>query len=421
MIGFVIAGLVLALVAVLALLWPLLRARRGGVDGGLQARRKALQGAFDAGVLSREEFEAKRAALEAEAPAQSADVARPGAKHVLVAIAVVLPLAAVGLYAMLGRPDAVSISGTPTIAGMSAAMPASSGMPATDAAQKPGMDMSAAIDSLRAKLDKNPADADGWLLLGRAYESMGRNADGRQALEKAYALAKDRPAIEIAYAEALALASPERRIDGKPLEMIRHALQVEPDNQDGLWLLGMSDYQQGRYAEAIASWEKIRVQLGPDSDVLQSVTGMIADARAHLPGGDAAAVAMPAAGGASMPAAASQGGTLRLRVTLADALRAKAAPGDAVFVFAKAVGGPPMPVAIKRLQVSALPADIELGDADAMVPTMRLSNFPKVSVAARVSKSGDASPHTGDLQAAPVETATANANVIAVSIDSVVP
>lgn len=411
MIGFVIAGLVLALVAVLALLWPLLRARRGGVDDGLQARRKALQGAFDAGVLSREEFEAKRAALEAEAPAQSVDVVRPGTKRALVAIAVVLPLAAVGLYAMLGRPDAVSISGAPA----TAAMPASSGMPPADTAQKPGMDMSAAIDSLRAKLDKNPNDAEGWLLLGRAYESMGRNADGRQALEKAYGLAKDRPAIEIAYAEALALDSPERRIDGKPLEMIRHALQVEPNNQDGLWLLGMSDYQQGRYAEAIASWEKIRVQLGPDSDVLQSVTGMIADARAHLPGGDAAA------GGDSTPAAATPGGTLRLRVTLADALRAKASPGDAVFVFAKAVGGPPMPVAIKRLQVSALPADIELGDADAMVPTMRLSNFPKVSVAARVSKSGDASPHTGDLQAMPVETATANANVIAVSIDSVVP
>lgn len=417
MIGFVIAGLVLVLVAVLALLWPLLRARRGGVDDGLQTRRKALQGAFDAGVLSREEFEAKRAALEAEAPAQTASSAHPGTKRVLVAIAVVVPLAAVGLYTMLGRPDAVSISGAPA----TAAMPASSGMPPADAAQKPGMDMSAAIGSLRAKLDKNPNDADGWLLLGRAYESMGRNADGRQALEKAYGLAKDRPAIEIAYAEALALNSPERRIDGKPLEMIRHALQVEPNNQDGLWLLGMSDYQQGRYAEAIASWEKIRVQLGPDSDVLQSVTGMIADARAHLSGGDAAAAATPAAGGASMPAATTAGGTLRLRVTLADALRAKAAPGDAVFVFAKAVGGPPMPVAIKRLQVSALPADIELGDADAMVPTMRLSNFPKVSVVARVSKSGDASPHTGDLQATPVETATTNANVIAVSIDAVVP
>ena len=417
MIGFVIAGLVLVLVAVLALLWPLLRARRGGNDDGLQTRRKALQGAFDAGVLSREEFEAKRAALEAEAPAQTADVAHPGTKRVLVAIAVVVPLAAAGLYAMLGRPDAMSISGAPA----TAAMPASGGMPPADAAQKPGMDMSAAIDSLRAKLDKNPNDADGWLLLGRAYESMGRNADGRQALEKAYGLAKDRPAIEIAYAEALALNSPERRIDGKPLEMIRHALQVEPNNQDGLWLLGMSDYQQGRYAEAIASWEKIRVQLGPDSDVLQSVTGMIADARAHLPGGDAAAATLPAAGGASMPAAATSGGTLRLRVTLADALRAKAAPGDAVFVFAKAVGGPPMPVAIKRLQVSALPADIELGDADAMVPTMRLSNFPKVSVVARVSKSGDASPHTGELQATPVETATTNANVIAVSIDAVVP
>ncbi len=406
---FVVAVLALVLIAGAALLWPALRS---GADP-LRMRRKALQDAFAAGVLSQAEFDAKCAALATEAP-MATDGGRTGSKRLLIALAVALPLAAIALYVAIGRPDALSTSGKPSAAVMS---PAAEGMPAADGGQKPGMDMQAAIDSLRAKLDKNPNDADGWLLLGRAYESMGRNDDGRKALEKAYALAPDKPAIEIAYAEAMALGSADRRIDGEPLRMIRHALQVEPDNQDGLWLFGMSHYQQGRYAEAIAAWEKIRVQLGPDSDVLQSVTGMIADAKAHLDGGTTAA--MPAAGDATQAAAGTGG--LRVRVSLADALRAKAAPGDTVFVFAKAVEGPPMPVAIKRLQVSALPADIVLGDADAMVPTMKLSAFPKVTVSARISKSGDAIAHSGDLQATPVEAATSGSTPLSVTIDGVVP
>ena len=80
-----------------------------------------------------------------------------------------------------------------------------------------------------------------------------------------------------------------------------------------------------------------------------------------------------------------------------------------------------MPVAIKRLQVSALPADIVLGDADAMVPTMKLSAFPKVTVSARISKSGDAIAHSGDLQATPVEAATSGSTPLSVTIDGVVP
>lgn len=409
---FVVAVLALVLIAGAALLWPALRS---GADP-LRTRRKALQDAFDAGVLSKAEFDAKCTALAAEAPATAvADNGRAGSKRLLIALAVALPLAAIGLYFAIGRPDALSTSGKPSTAAMSQA---TDGMPAADGGQKPGMDMEAAIDSLRAKLDKNPGDADGWLLLGRAYESVGRNDDGRKALEKAYALAPDKPAIEIAYAEAMALGSADRRIDGEPLRMIRHALQVEPDNQDGLWLFGMSHYQQGRYAEAIAAWEKIRMQLGPDSDVLQSVTGMIADAKAHLDGGGAA---MPASGDTPQAAASVGAGGLRVRVSLADALRAKAAPGDTVFVFAKAVDGPPMPVAIKRLQVSALPADIVLGDADAMVPTMKLSAFPKVTVSARISRSGDAIAHSGDLQATPVEVATSGSTPLSVTIDGVVP
>lgn len=408
---FVLASAALALILLSFLLLPVLRRKRNAASPSGDPRRNALKVAFDAGVLTREEYDAKLASLGAESP-KTADVnATATVKVVLWSVAILLPLAAFGLYRMIGRPDAMSSS--PRVA-TPGAMPGKAA-----GGQKPSMDMDAAIASLRAKLDKNPGDADGWLLLGRAYQSVGRNDDGSKALQKAYEIAPERPEIEIAYAEAIALTSPTRRIDGKPLQMIRHAMQSSPNNQDGLWLLGMSDYQNGRYAEAIAAWEKIRVQLGPDSDVLESVTSMIGDAKAHMKSGTGATAADTAA--ATTAAAAAAGPRLRVRIALAKNRSGQVSPGDTVFVFAKAVGGSPMPLAIRRLQASELPVTVELTDADAMTPAMRLSKFKRVTVAARISKSGDAAPQAGDLQAAAVEVDAGSNGPVAITIDQIVP
>lgn len=408
---FYLVSAMLALLLLMFLLLPLWRRKSGAAQPGHDPRRKALKDAFDAGVLTREEFDAKLAALPEDASAETS--ANPQTtrtvKIVMVAIAVLLPLGVFGLYRAVGTPEALSQAGSaaPT-ASMSAA---GSGQPKTS------MDMDAAIGSLRAKLEKNPGDADGWLLLGRAYQSVERNDEGRKAFQKAYELAPDRAAIEIAYAESLALTSPTRRIDGKPLQMIHHAMKSDPDNQDGLWLIGMSDYQNGRYAEAIASWERIRKQLGPDSDVLESVDKMIGDAKAHLRGEPTADTATVATAGAAV----AGGPRLQVRVALAKKREGQASPGDTLFVFAKAAGGPPTPLAIRRLQASDLPTTIELTDADAMVPEMRLSKFKRITVTARISKSGDASPKPGDLQSAAIEADTGQSGPIDVSIDQVVP
>ena len=409
---FLLVSTMLALLLLMFLLLPLWRRKSNPAVSGNDARRKALKDAFDAGVLTRDEFDAKLASLAAEPsvePTAKLETNRT-TKIVMVSIAILLPLGVFGLYRAIGRPDALSQTG--------AVAPIAGAMPAAANGQKTSMDMDAAIGSLRDKLAKNPGDADGWLLLGRAYQSVGRNDEGNKAFQKAYELAPGRPEIEIAYAESIALTSTTRRIDGKPLQMIQHAMQSDPENQDGLWLLGMSDYQNGRYAEAIASWEKIRKQLGPDSDVIESVDNMIGDAKAHLRGepvADAATV------GTAVPAAATAAGGphIRLRVVLAEKRKTQASPGDTVFVFAKAVGGPPTPLAIRRIQVSELPATIELTDADAMVPEMRLSKFKRVTVTARISKSGDASPKSGDLQSAALEVDAGQNTPIELSIDQV--
>ena len=85
-------------------------------------------------------------------------------------------------------------------------------------------------------------------------------------------------------------------------------------------------------------------------------------------------------------------------VTLAPALAGKVSPTDTVYIFARAVDGPRMPLAILRKQAKDLPVVFTLDDSMAMAPNLALSNFPSVVVGARVSKSGSASPQSGDLE-----------------------
>jgi cytochrome c-type biogenesis protein CcmH len=87
---------------------------------------------------------------------------------------------------------------------------------------------------------------------------------------------------------------------------------------------------------------------------------------------------------------------LTLRVDISAELRTQAAPETAVFVYAKAMQGPPMPLAVKRLQLKDLPITLSLSDSDAMTPSMKLSSFDQVVVGARVSMSGNPVAQSGD-------------------------
>jgi cytochrome c-type biogenesis protein CcmH len=123
----------------------------------------------------------------------------------------------------------------------------------------------------------------------------------------------------------------------------------------------------------------------------------------------------PTAADQAAPAAAS----LKVTVSLSPAVAKKAAPTDVVFIFARAANGPRMPLAVVRKQVKDLPATVVLDDSTAMSPETKLSSVPEVIVVARVSKSGDAMPHAGDLEGAsgPVKT---DGGSVAISITNAV-
>lgn len=111
---------------------------------------------------------------------------------------------------------------------------------------------------------------------------------------------------------------------------------------------------------------------------------------------------------------------LKGKVTITPTLAKKVSPADTLFIFAQAVNGPRMPLAILRLQAKDLPASFTLNDSMAMAPAFKLSNFSKVNVVARISKSGKAAPSSGDLQGVVQGVTVGSTTPVAVQINEVI-
>jgi cytochrome c-type biogenesis protein CcmH len=270
------------------------------------------------------------------------------------------------------------------------------------------------IKGLAARLEQNPNDGKGWAMLARSYAMLGRYNEALPAYEKAASLIQDDPVLLVDYADVLAVTN-GKNLQGKPMELIQRALLIDPNNAKGLNLIGTAEFQAGNFTHAIRYWEKLLQLLPPDSAIAKKINVSIANARAQEAGKQPNSVpsqgqAQPAAGGAQIAGV----------VKLSPALAGKANPTDTVFVFAKAVSGPPMPIVVIRAQVKDLPQQFILNDSMAMMPTMKLSNFQEVAVGAKISKSGSATPQSGDLRGE-VASVKVGANNVQLVIDKIVP
>ena len=274
MVAFFFVAAIMLIAALIFVLTPLLRAPRFRRWRCAQARRllDALNAARDNGILTDAEYAAKRAelgdrllgALDAPPAQRSRSV-----MYAALGVALLMPCAAILIYRIVGEPGAVD--GTTQMV---------SDQPPADHSQN----MDQAIAKLADKLKQNPQDAEGWTLLGRAYEATEHFEQARDALKHATDLAPNDPDMTIAYAEVLALSTPDRRIEGEPRRLIESAMKTSPDNERGLWLLGISEYQQKKYDAAIALWNRLIGVLPKDSKTIASVKQEIAKAEAARDG-----------------------------------------------------------------------------------------------------------------------------------------
>jgi cytochrome c-type biogenesis protein CcmH len=244
---------------------------------------------------------------------------------------------------------------------------------------------------------------------------MQRFEDAVAAYARAAALIKDDAGLLADYADALAMQQ-ERRIDGKPLQLIEQALKIDPGHWKALAMAGSAAFDRKDYRKAIGYWEKLQSRVPPDSDFARSVASNIEEAREL--GGMKAAPASKSA--PAVVAAGPSGARVRGTVSLGAAFAGKVDPADTVFIYARAAEGPRMPLAIVRKQVKDLPADFTLDDSQAMSAEMKLSNFAEIVVSARISKSASATPQSGDLQGVSQKIKTGG-TPIKIVIDQVVP
>jgi cytochrome c-type biogenesis protein CcmH len=325
-----------------------------------------------AGTLADADYEAARLELEARLLEDVVPESAPShgaSRALIVTLALAVPLCAAALYYAVGNPRSIDT---------------------------PVQNLEAMVERLAAHLRENPDDATGWKLLGRSYASMERFPEAADAYAKA-AVRTPRDAQLLAdLAEALAMAR-GRNLEGEPEKLLARALELEPQNLKALALAGTAAFGRRDYRAALTHWENMVPLVPADSEEARSIRASVDEARALL---------------SQKP--------LQGRVSLSKKILPHVSPDDTVFIFARALEGPPMPLAVLRKQVRDLPFAFALDDSMAMAPGVKLSAHARVIVGARVSKSGEPAPKPGDLQgtSAPV---TNDAQGVSVVIDSVVP
>jgi cytochrome c-type biogenesis protein CcmH len=384
------------------------------------------------GRLSNEDFEQAKLELESgllgdlsgERPAGPVASAKPG-RFTAGTLVMILPIAAIGLYLTLGAPQYLGPGG----ATANLANPHSTG--ANGQTLPPIEEL---VGKLEQKLAENPEDPNGWYLLGRTYASLGRHAEAAKSFERTYALVGDNTQVMLSLADSLAMAG-NRSFAGRPAELIAKALKQSPSDPTALWLSAMVAQETGDYGQALAHFERLYPQLASDPGSQEEVRGMMGALQRKLgrpvelpapvkqiaPMAGMASAAGSAGAPAGGPGAADAGRSVTVNVALSEALTAKASPGDTVFVFARAAEGPPMPLAVARKRVADLPVTVTLDDSMAMTPQMRLSSFPEVRLAARVSKTGRPTASSGDLQSDPVVIGPEQAGPVELVISQIVP
>jgi cytochrome c-type biogenesis protein CcmH len=366
------------------------------------------------------------------APTARARIPRWGVIAGLAGIALV-----VGLYLWLGRPELINAPS----AGQAAAPGAvpDHAAPATGGAGAP---MEAAVAGLEARLAQGQGADEDWELLARSYEFLGRSADAAAARARRLPAARE-PAVAAAPARPLSAAAQKlvaqadaarraRRYEaardayvklaargemtadtwadyadmsaslhggklaGEPLQFIDSALALNPRHPKALWLKASAQHEAGQYAQAVGTWQQLAVVVDPASSDAKLIAANIEEDR-RLAGG----VAGVPATAATVAGTGGPGGapvSVSGEVVLADAVKARARAGLTLYIVAKSVDQPGMPVAVLRTTTGQWPFRFKLDDSLAMMPARSLSRAGPVTIEARISQSGVATPGAGDLE-----------------------
>lgn len=268
-------------------------------------------------------------------------------------------------------------------------------------------DIQQMVARLADRLDKNPDDPTGWVMLGRSYMIMQRYDDAAKAWHEANTRAEQpQPDFLVAEAEAIGL-SQNQSLEGRPTELIQQALKIDPQNIRGLWFYALAAQARGEEELAFGTLERLAQVPNLPQELIQTLTEIGVD----VPN--------------SQPVTATDTATadyaLNIEVKLSDALAAKTPPGSTIFVFARTSTGMPMPVAAQRLPLGTWPASVVLDDSKSMMAGRLMSEQTDLEIVARISSSGTAKASPGDWEGRTRWTNKPGGGQVSVTVDKVVP
>ena len=417
---------ILMVVAGLVLLLPALRGKKSSDPDGnreqnisiARERMSELKNELEAGTLSKETYDETLEELEKGLLIDVADVdgtatsisAAPAGKMIIIALVVLVPLLSFGLYDLLGSPQYLDVAGP----GNHSSMSSNTSVPST-AKELPSMEEM--IVGLKKKTAENPDDPNAWYLLGRLYAATEQFPLSVEAYEKLVVVSDRQATALVVLADSLAMTQ-GGKLAGRPISLVKEALEKEPAHTTALWMAGQAAADQKQYLEAIDYWQRAAQGLQDDKEMLAELRTMIDEAVVLAKG-----AGMEVAEVSLLPACRnrSPGNSISIEVTIDPSLLRQIGENDVLFIFARAVSGPPMPLAAIKRQARELPVSIVLDDSSLLRPGTSLSQFEQLKLGARVSRSGQPVAQSGDLQSTVQVVNLGSKEAVLLHIDQQVP
>jgi len=387
--------LIITCMLILALAFVFLPLLRHPHKGNSAAREKIniaihkehlqeLQNGLNQGELSQKDFDLASHEVER---ALLSDITDDGQDHThkvyqrstrtAVLIAIILPIFTIGIYLILGETDLIDTKLN------------------TSQEQSELHSIDEMVTRLNSRLQEQDGSSEDWLMLARSNLVLQRFDDAVHAYRRAHELVGDDPQLLSDFAEAMILANDAYTKES--ISLIKLALQKDPDTPKALWFAGNYTMQSGETVQALEYFERLLHLLPPGSGEANELKNNIEQIKQESDL-DMISTTIVSSDSDKNTVTGSTTTGIDVFVRLDPLLLEKISPDDTVFIFARATQGPRMPLAIVRTQASELPVKVTLDDSTAMSPATKLSKFNQVIIGARISKSGDAMPHSGDMQ-----------------------
>ena len=300
-----------------------------------------------------------------------------------IGIALLFPLSTAGIYLLIGQTDALDPANI-----------------------KPPASIEEAVAQLQRRIAGEPESFENLVVLARSYMATEKFAQARDTYARAVKLRPGDVDVPVEYAEAMLRSSTDRRFPAEAVAMLQGAVAKNPQNQRALFFLGMNQFQSGKPAEAAATWERLLPMLQPEA--AGALRDQVNSARS-------------AAGMKPLPEPEAAVALVTVEISIDGVLSGQVRKGDTIFVYARSLEGAGPPLAAKRVAVGKLPLVVGLSDTDSLMPTAKLSSQAQVVVMARLSRSGDATPASGDIEADPVVVDTKAGSPASLVLNRTVP